>query len=364
MEFTVKEVGEGREKSVQEVEQALLEKHEAQQQAPAENAEIKESNTAENAEIKETLPSELKEEDVLSYISKRYGKEINSLDELTREREEAEPLPEDVSAYFKFKKETGRGIEDFVKINRDLDSVHPDKLLRDYLVETEKGLDSEDIDSMMEDYSYDEDLDEEYQIKKTKLAKKKMIAKAKEYFESQKEKYSTPLESMGNAISEEDAQALEDYKQYVNESTSLGEQIQRRGDWFKDKTNEVFGSEFKGFEFTLDEKKFTYVPGDGTELKKTHLDPANFSKKFLDEEGLLVDPVGYHKSLAVAMNPEKFAKFFYEQGKSEAADDIMRKTKNIDMSTRNVPQNVSASGTTIREVNQDSGRGLKIKSKK
>ena len=29
-------------------------------------------------------------------------------------------LPEDVAAYFKYKKETGRGIEDFVKLNRRL----------------------------------------------------------------------------------------------------------------------------------------------------------------------------------------------------------------------------------------------------
>jgi hypothetical protein len=37
----------------------------------------------------------------------------------------------------------------------------------------------------------------------------------------------------------------------------------------------------------------------------------------LNEDGLIEDAVGYHKALAVAMNPEKFAKFFYEQGKAE-----------------------------------------------
>jgi len=360
MEIKVREVGVVDEKSVQQVEQELLDKHQSELNDTTEEAaqeSVQENNT--------TQSSELNEEDVLKYIGNKYGKQINSLEEFTREREEAEPLPEDVAAYFKYKKETGRNIEDFVKINRDLDDINPDKLLRDYLTATEKGLDAEDIDEMMEDYSYDEELDEESHIKKTRLAKKKMVARAKDYFESEKEKYRVPVESMGTSLSEEDSKGLEEYRNYIEESKSLGEAYQKRDQWFKDKTSEVFGSEFKGFEFALnDDKKLVYVPGDGAELKKVHMDPNNFTKKFLSEDGLLNDPVGYHKALAVAMNPEKFAKFFFEQGKSEAVDDVMRKTKNIDMSTRNVPQNVTAGGTTIRAVGQDSGRGLRIKSKK
>ena len=355
MEIKVKEVGIVEEKSVQQVEQELLDKHE------------EEFSTTEQENVQEevsTQNTELKEEDIISYIGNKYGKQINSLEEFTREREESEPLPEDVAAYFKYKKETGRNIEDFVKINRDLDDVNPDKLLRDYLMQTEKGLDAEDIDEMMEDYSYDAELDEESFVKKTRLAKKKMVARAKDFFESEKEKYRVPVESMGTSISEEDSKGLKEYRQYIEESKSLGEAYQKRDQWFKDKTSEVFGSEFKGFEFALnDDKKLVYVPGDGAELKKVHMDPNNFTKKFLSEDGLLSDPVGYHKALAVAMNPEKFAKFFFEQGKSEAVDDVMRKTKNIDMSTRNVPQNTTSGGTTIRAVGQDSGRGLRIKRK-
>jgi len=364
MEFKVKEVGVIEAKSVQQVEQDLLSKH-AEQQNESVNLQVKEEEQNINLQVDGTQASELSEEDVLAYIGNKYGKQINSLEEFTREREEAEPLPEDVAAYFRYKKETGRGIEDFVKINRDLDDVNPDKLLRDYLTATEKGLDAEDIDSMMEDYSYDEELDDESTVKKARLAKKKIIAKAKDYFESEKEKYRVPVESMGTSLSQEDSKGLDEYRQYVEESKTLGEAYQKRDQWFKDKTSEVFGSEFKGFEFALNEgKNVVYVPGDGAELKKIHLDPNNFTKKFLSDDGLLTDPVGYHKALAVAMNPEKFAKFFYEQGKSEAVDDVMRKTKNIDMSTRSIPQVTTAGGTTIRAVSQDTGRGLRIKSKK
>ncbi len=41
------------------------------------------------------------------------------------------------------------------------------------------------------------------------------------------------------------------------------------------------------------------------------------------------------------MNPEKFARFFYEQGQANAVDDVMRKTKNINMSERAAPQSTT-----------------------
>jgi hypothetical protein len=363
MSFTVKEVGSTAEKSAQEIEQELLDKHKAAEGAAGEIVQTAEEIAA-AAQPPAKTEDELKEEDVLSYIEKRYGKQINSIEELTREREEAEPLPEDVAAYFKYKKETGRGIDEFVKLNTDFSKVSPDKLLRDYLVVTEKGLDEEDIDSMMEGYSFNEDLDDEQTIKKIKLDKKKMIAKAKDYFESEKEKYKIPTESVGKLISDEDTKQLKDYKRYIDESVSLSEQNQRREQWYQEKTGEVFGTEFKGFEFDVDGTKLVFTPADANELKKIHSNPSNFTKKFIGEDGLLKDPVGYHKALAVAMNPEKFAKFFYEQGKSEAVDDVMRKTKNVNMTTRNTPQNTSVGGTQIRAVEADSGRGLRIKSKK
>lgn len=362
MEIKVREVNAGEEKSVAEVEQELLVKHEEKF-----SGEQEVTNLTEKVEVaEEVTAAELREEDILSFIKNKYGRELSSLEEITAKKESSEVnLPEDVAAYYKYKQETGRDINDFVKLNRDIDSQDPDNLLRDYLVATEKGLDSEDIDALMEDYNYDEDYDEESDIKKIKINKKKTIAKAKEYFESEKEKYRIPLESSGSSISEEDARGLEEYKQYVQQATTYEEEANRKSEWFMKKTDEVFGGEFKGFEFSLDDnKKVSFSPGDAAELKSIQETPQNFIKKFLDEDGLLKDAVGYHKSLAVAMNPEKFAKFFYEQGKSEAVDDVMRKTKNVNMSERATPEFNSKGGTQVRALNPDAGKGLKIRSKK
>ena len=366
MEIKVREVTGQEEKSVQEVEQELLEKHEEQfEDTPQQENETVAEDAPQGEETPQEAPSGLNEEDVLSYLRNRYDKQIDTVDQLFQAREESEELPEDVAAYLKYKKETGRGINDFVRVNRDLDEVKPDQLLRDYLTATEKGLDPEDIDSLMEDYEYDEDLDDDSHIKKVKLSRKKAIAKAKEYFEGEKQKYQAPLESSGEGMSEDTKEKLEAYNQYVQQSTTYDEELKRKQEWFLKQTDEVFSNEFKGFEFKVDEdKSLTFSPGDAVELKKAQSNAQNFISKFVDENGLIKDATGYHRALAIAMNPEKFAKFFYEQGKAVSADDVMRKMKNVDMTDRKTPEVTKQGGTQIRSLSNDSGRGLRIKSRK
>jgi len=171
MELKVRAMDGIEPKSKQEVEEQLLNKHEKDLQ-DGQNQNLHE-DIQEQEQGDELQQKEIEEKDVLSYIEKRYGKQINSIEELTREREEAEPLPEDVAAYFKYKKETGRGIDDFVKLSKDFNTMNEDTLLKEYLIVTEEGLDELDIQDLMEEYSYDEELDDESTIKKAKIAKKK-----------------------------------------------------------------------------------------------------------------------------------------------------------------------------------------------
>lgn len=381
MELKVRAVDAVEEKSVQEVEQELLDKHEEKLNDTSESTEetpqikmdfaeegvVKDTPKAEETSEETPEPvqeqAELSEEDVLSYIGKRYGKEINSLDELNAARQEAEELPEDVAAYFKYKKETGRGIEDYVKLQRDFSAMNPDSLLREYLTVTEgEGLDPEDIDSLMEDYSWDEELDEESVIKKAKLAKKKTIAKAKKFFNEQKELYKQPLESRPVVDSQSNNEELQEYRQYLESVKTQQQESEAKRNWFLKETDKVFTEDFKGFDFVLDDKTVTFSPGDAQTIKKTQETPMNFINKYLDDKGLINDAAGYHRALSIAMNPDKFAKFFYEQGKSEATEDVIRKTKNINMSERRAPEVTNKGGFQVKSVNPDSGRGLKIRS--
>ena len=266
---SVKILDGNEQKGVAEVEKELLEKHE-QEQLQAQ-AQLQPQEQAQPQE-----PEDLDEERVLSYIGKRYNKQINSFDELMSERQSTEELPEDVSSFLKYKKETGRGMTDFMNLNKDYESMEPSKLVKDYLMSTQEGLDEDDVDAMMEEYTYDEEFDDESRIKKVKIERKKIINEAKKYFNSQKDKYKVPLESSAASMSDEDKEEYEAYRQYTKQAKTIDEENNRKRQWFTQKTDELFDNEFKGFEFNVDDKKITFNPGDASEVKKAQSNPQNF----------------------------------------------------------------------------------------
>ncbi len=372
MEIKVKDLGLVEEKSRAEVEEQLLKKHEEKfEDTPQQEQVAEKVNTNKPVQLEKTEPVEdktpsleLNDDNVLSYIKDRYNKDINSVDELFAEKEANEPLPDDVSAYLKYKKETGRNIQDFYNLQKDYDSMDDNSVLANYYSNTEEGLDAIDIQDIIEDkFDFDEEIDDPKDIKKIKLAKKRELAKAKKFLNEQKDKYKIPLESSGEGLSADQQENLNAYKSYIDESKTTQEQNKKRYDYFLNKTNEVFNNEFKGFDFKVGENNFTYKPGTADEVKNVQKDIGNFINKYTDEKGLMSDAKGYHKALSVAMNPDKFAQYFYEQGVSNAVDNVTRKSKNINMDMRQAPQVVSKDGMKIRPVgNTDSGRGLRIRS--
>ena len=367
MEFKVREISGGEQKSVQEIESELLKTHEEKNNDTDTTEHITEQSGEQVETNVETEVSTegLREEDVLSFIKNRYEKDISSIDQLFEQRETNEELPEDVKGYFEYKKTTGRGIEDYVKLNRDFSSMDEDELLSEYLIASGEAIDSDDVDIILDDYRYDEDLDEEKDIKKIKLKKKKAVAKAKSFFEEQKEMYKQPLESSTVGIPNEELQEFEEYKRYLAEANTAQEEIKRKRDWFVQKTDEVF-NDFKGFDFKIGDNTFTFKPGEAERIKEQHMDYQGFVKKYIDADtGMLSDAEGYHRALAVAMNPNKFASCFYEQGKADATENVTRKMKNIDMTERVTPQVSSRKdGLQIRSISAPSSKGLTIKSKK
>jgi len=377
--FIVKDVS-GVEKSKVEVEEQLLKEHEEKFETTEGDSNVERVDTsnessdssAQQKEVQQegktqekTTSSELSDEDVLSYIKNRYDKDIESVDQLFEAKESNEELPEDVAAYFKYKKETGRGITDFVEVQKNYDDMDGDSVLTAYYTSTEEGLDRDDIRDIMDDkFSFDEDLDDPKDIKKKQLAKKRELVKAKKFLNEQRDKYKTPLESSGGGLSEESMEEFNSYKSYVEKSTTAKEAQKKRYDYFLNKTDEVFNDEFKGFEFNVGEKSFTFKPGDKEELKSKQSNVNNFIHKYMDKEsGLMNDAKGYHRAMSVAMNLDKFAEFFYNQGMTEAVDNVSKKSKNINMDMRKSPQNFSKDGLKIRTVgDKSSGKGLKIRS--
>tara|TARA_R100001510_G_C7648920_1_gene206321 strand:+ start:1119 stop:2264 length:1146 start_codon:yes stop_codon:yes gene_type:complete len=377
MDIKVRAVEGTESKSKAEIEEQLLKKHEeelnegnSEKTVVTEEVEIspvnEDNSTEEVVEEEKTPSSELNDENVLSYLKERYNKEINSVDDLFAEKEANEPLPEDVSAYLKYKQETGRGINDFYNLQRDYDAMDDDAVLADYIATNEEGLDAIDIQDIMDDkFGYDEELDDPKDIKKKKLAKKRELAKAKKFFNEQKDKYKIPLESSGGGLSEEQEKQLNAYRSYIEESKSVEEANKKVYDYFHEKTKEVFSDGFKGFEFSVGDKNITFKPGTKEELYNVQKDFSNFRNKFIDDKGLIKDAKAYHKAMSVALNPDRFAKHFFDLGVSQTVENVSKKSKNINMDVRKAPRLVTKDGLKIRSVqsdNQSSGRGLKIRS--
>lgn len=355
MELKVRALDDLEQKSVQQVEEELLKKHEEQVAA---------SEQVETTKVEETPQVEdLSEDKVLDFLDKKYGKKLSSVEDLFAPQQEE--LPEDVSAFLNFKKETGRGLNDFFKINTDLDSMNPDQLLKEYYSQKESDLDAEEIDYLIADkFSYDEDLDDEKEIKKKQIEKKKELAKAKKFLEEQKQKYKAPLESSYGSLSAEDQEALKAYKEYSARTSNIQDLEQKQAEWFLKKTDEVFNNDFKGFDFKVGDKELKFSPGDHNELKKAQSNINNFIAKFVNNDGLIEDAKGYHKSLAVAMNPEKFAKFFYEQGIADAIEKEAKSSKNINFEVRRSPEVINKGSFKVSSVGESDGRGLRIRFKK
>jgi len=363
MELKVREVS-AEEKSVQEVEQELVDKHEQELNEETGSTEsVEQESPVEEQVVEEESPKEFGDDDVLEYIKNRYNKDLSSIDELFEEKVVNQELPEDIAAYYEYKKKTGRGMDDYIKLNRDFDSMDENQLLREFYIANGDAFDMEDVGLLMSEFSYDEDLDDEKDIKRKKLAKKRVVKQARSFFNEQKQMYKEPLESSTVQRSESEEKEMEAYRQYIEQSKTYEEEVKRKREWFEKKTNEVF-SDFKGFDFNLGDTTLSYSPSNADEIKRSQLSPQNFISKYLDDNGMMNDAAGYHRALAVAMNPEKFARFFYEQGAASATEDVTRKIKNIQMDERKAPEVTKKGGTQYRSVSDNSGRGLKIKSKR
>jgi len=357
------------EKSVAEVEEQLLKQHEESTDATSETSDTVETTstpdtieTIINEDNSPTIVDDIDDNKVLSYIGKRYNRDINNLDELFEQRQQNEELPEDVSAFLKYKKETGRGIEDFIQLNKNYDEMDEESLLFEYHREQNPELEPEDIRfDVSEKFSYDEDFDDEKEIKKKKLAKKKELSKAKKYFNDLKEQYKVPLESRESFVQQEDKEEYDAYKRYKDSSKSAEEDGRKKAEYFSKKTQELFSNNFEGFKFNLDEnKKLVYKPGDPKALLQEQNDLRNFVSQFLDDNGYLADAEAFHRSIAIAKNPDKFAKFFYEKGMADAVGSVAKESKNIDM-TRQATQVTPSEGMKIRVIDPDRGSRLVIK---
>jgi len=328
---------------------------------------------------KEEVVNESTEEDTETPVLEEITEE-ETVEELEEQVEEAvaeaeatgKPIPENIQKLMDFMEETGGDLNDYVKLNQDYSKLEDNDLLYEYYKQTKPHLNTEEINFLMEDtFSYDEDMDEERDIRRKKLALKEQVASAKAHLDGQKSKYYEDIKA-GSKLTQEQQKAVDFFNRYNKESEVTKKAAKTNSDIFTQKTDKVFNDKFKGFEYNVGDKRYRFNVNNAEEVKNTQSDLNNFTKKFLDKKMGLKDAKGYHKSLFTAMNADAVASHFYEQGKADAMKDSVAKAKNVNMDPRQAHGTIEAGGVKVRVLGEDSndfkykiqGNKLRMKNKK
>ena len=348
-------------------------KEETKEDNTNDNGVVAESENAEPTQEQEEVQpeAETQEAPTLEEITEDSTEEEvaeveEQIEEAVAEAESTgEPLPDNIQKLVDFMKETGGDINDYVKLNQDYSKLNDNDVLYEYYRQTKPHLTNEEINFLMEDsFSYDEEEDEEREIRRKKLALKEQVASARSHLDGQKSKYYEEIKA-GSKLTSEQQKAVDFFNRYNKESEASEKIVKKNSEIFAQKTNQVFNDKFKGFEYNVGDKKYRFNVNNAEEIKNTQSDINNFTKKFLDKNSTLSDAKGYHKSLFTAMNADAIAKHFYEQGKADAMKDSIAKSKNVDMNPRQAHGQVEANGIKVRVLGEDSSDfKFKIKNNK
>jgi uncharacterized protein (DUF2164 family) len=330
--------------------------------------------TGDSPKVDEPVPepspvSEIKEEEVKP-IKEVVEEEIQQIGEKIEEKviaptpEEAREiatLPENIEKVVDFMKETGGTLEDYVRLNADYSNVDNDTLLREYYKQAKSHLDSTEINFMIEDnFSFDEEVDEEREVRKKKLAYKEEVAKAKGHLEGLKSKYYEEIK-LRPGVTQDQKKATDFFNRYNEEQSTA----QQQHEVFKSNTKDYFSEDFKGFDINVGEKKFRYGVKNPSEVATKQSNITNTIKKFLDDKGNVKDVKGYHKAMYAAENVDKIAQHFYEQGQSDATKNLVAKSKNITEDVRTSPNtDVFVGGLKVKAISGLDSSKLKIKTRK
>ena len=336
---------------------------EAGEEAKVELQEVRqEEEVKEETEeaVLEELPAEEEQEETIEEVEELAEKVEEAFQ---KEEEQGIELPENIQKVVDFINETGGSLEDYVALNKDYSNVDDLALLREYYQQSKPHLSSDEIDFLIEDkFTFDEEVDDERDVKRKKLAFKEEVASAKSELEGLKTKYYEEIKA-GSRLTPDQQKAVDFFNRYTKENEETSKIAKQAQNVFLQKTDQVFNDEFKGFEFKVADKRYRFNVKNANEVKTNQSDINNFVKKFLNEDNVMNDAKGYHKSLFAAMNPDAIANHFYQQGKSDAIKESMKSAKNINMDPRGVHNKTNDTGGIKARVLGDDTSKLKLKLK-
>lgn len=322
-------------------------------------------DSEEPAQEEEVILEEITEEETSEETVQEEAQELaNEVKEAIQEQEDSGiELPENIQKVVDFINETGGTLEDYVALNRDYSSVDDIALLRDYYKQNKPHLSAEEVDFLIEDsFLFDEDVDDERDIKRKKLQFKEEVAKARQSLEGLKDQYYKEIKA-GSKLTPDQQKAVDFFNRYNKETEESSKIAEQQKNVFLEKTNKVFNDKFKGFEYNVGDKKYRFNVKNVNEVKTAQSDINNFIKKFLNNDNVMNDAKGYHKSLFTAMNPDAIANHFYEQGRADALKQSVESSKNINMDPRGIHNKANNDGGIKARVVGDDISKLKLKLK-
>jgi len=336
---------------------------EASEEVRKENEEKPEESTEQSEEKKEEVVLEEITEDSTEEEVAEVEEQVEEA--VAKAEETGKPLPENIQKLMDFMNETGGDLQDYVKLNQDYSKLDDNDVVFEYYKQTKPHLTTEEINFLMEDsFSFDEEEDEERDVRRKKLAFKEQVASARSHLDGQKSKYYEEIKA-GSKLTPEQQKAMDFFNRYNKESEANQKVAKKNSDIFTQKTNQVFNDKFKGFEYNVGDKKYRFNVNNAEEVKNVQSDINNFTKKFLDKNSSLSDAKGYHKSLFTAMNADAIAKHFYEQGKADAMKTSVAKSKNVNMNPRQSHGEIEAGGIKVKVLGDNSSDfKFKIKNNK
>ena len=318
-------------------------------------------------EVPEVVATTEVEDTVLQEITNDEVEEVEAkVEEVIAEAQASgKPLPDNIQKLVDFMEETGGDLNDYVNLNRDTSKLDDSEVLDEYYSKTKPHLSAEERNFLLEDkYGFDEDVDDDREIRSKKIALKEQVAEAKAYIDGQKSKYYEEIKA-GSKLTEEQQDAVSFFDRYNKESEETKKLTDASKQVFQQKTDDLFNDKFKGFDYSVGDKKYRFNVKNVDDVKTNQSDLNNFVQKFLGEDNKMKDAKGYHKSLFTAMNADSVAQHFYEQGKADAIKDTIAKGKNINFEARGTHNETNVGGMKVRVLGEGSDDfKFKIRKKK
>ena len=269
-------------------------------------------------------------------------------------------LPENIEKLVLFMEETGGTIEDYTRLNADYSQVDDITLLKEYYKKEKPYLEGEDVDMLLEDFIVDEDIDEDRDARKKRIAFKEEVAKAKSYLEETKSKYYDEIK-LRSGVTQDQQKATDFFNRYNKQQETSKQQHTQ----FKESTKELFSDNFEGFDIKVGETNYKYNIQNRDKVAESQSNINNLVGKFLDAEGNVKDTKGYHKAMYAADNVDKIASHFYEQGKADAVKEVVSSSKNLSSTkARSTQGEVFINGLKVKAISGTDSKSLRIKTKK